>query len=84
MEIHRSTTLTNVREARLHETLFGIAGGRHSFVDCLEGEAPKTVLDVGKYLPLERHTLIATDWHGDGSLADLTSPRLAGLRIYRP
>lgn len=38
-------------EARLHETMYDIAGGRHTFIDLDENsDAPRAVLDVSRLL----------------------------------
>lgn len=38
-----------VREARLHETMYDVAGERHSFAAYDEGKEPKKVLDVSAW-----------------------------------
>ncbi len=42
----RASVLKKAREAQLHETMYAIAGGRHTFANFPEGKEPKTVLDV--------------------------------------
>jgi hypothetical protein len=39
-------------EGRLHETMYEVAGGQHTFVDVDEDKAPATVLDVSLLLLL--------------------------------